>query len=112
MKYHKIEVKINSNLQPPYFMGSMLRGALGFALKRVTCINPSYNCDGCFAKDNCLYYDFYEKQNSFHPFRFDINLASEKFDFTLYLFENACEKLPYILSALHKVLTEIGLTRI
>ena len=92
-------------------MGSMLRGALGFALKRVTCINPSYNCEECFACNNCLYYDFYEKKNNFHQFRFDINLASENFDFALYLFENACEKLPYILSALHKVLTEIGLTR-
>ena len=111
MKYHKIEVKIDSKLKPPYFIGSMLRGTFGYALKRVTCINPSYNCEGCFAKDNCLYYDFFEKQNSFHPFRFDVKLGSENFNFSLYLFESACDKLPYILSALHKILTEIGLTK-
>ncbi len=102
MKYHKIEVKIDSKLKPPYFTGSMLRGTFGYALKKVTCINPSYNCEGCFAKDNCLYYDFFEKQNSFHPFRFDVKLGSENFNFSLYLFESACDKLPYILSVLHK----------
>ena len=78
MKYHIIDVFINSKLKPPYFTGSMLRGTFGYALKRVTCINPSYRFDGCFAKDNCLYYEFFEKQNSFHPFWFDVNLRNKQ----------------------------------
>ncbi len=109
MKYHIIDVFINSKLKPPYFTGSMLRGTFGYALKRVTCINPSYSCDGCFAKDNCLYYNFFEKQNSFHPYRFDVKLNSETFDFSLYIFSSATKNLPFILSALHKMITENGL---
>ena len=111
MKYHKIEVKTNSNAKPPFFTGSMLRGAFGYTLKQVTCINPSYKCEGCFGADNCLYYEFYEKKNSFHKFRFDIELGAKNYDFSLYLFEEACEKLPYILSALEKLTIQKGIGR-
>ena len=112
MDYYNIKVKINTEYKPSYFTGSMLRGALGYALKKVTCINPSYKCDGCFAKSTCLYYDFYEKQNSYHNYRLDIELGSRKFDFGIYLFndENA-NNLPYLLSAIDMMLTKIGLTK-
>ena len=111
MKYHKIEVKINTKLKAPYFTGSMLRGAMGYALKKVTCINPSYNCEGCFAQSSCLYHNFYEQKNNFHKYRFDIELGSNKFDFRLYLFDDACDGLPYVLSALEMMLREIGLSK-
>ncbi|CAA6815352.1 MAG: CRISPR repeat RNA endoribonuclease Cas6 [uncultured Sulfurovum sp.] len=111
MKYHKIEVKIKTNHKPSYFIGSMIRGAMGHALKKVTCINPSYQCEGCFAQSSCLYYDFYEKKNSFHKYRFNIELGSNKFDFGLYLFDEACDGLPYVLSALEMTLTQMGLTK-
>jgi len=111
MNYHYIEVRINTNHTAPFFTGSMLRGALGYALKKVTCINPSYKCEGCFAQSSCLYYNFYEQQNRFHNYRFEIELNSGKFDFGLYLFNEACEKLPYVLSALQMTLTELGLGR-
>jgi len=111
MKYHKIEVKTNSNVKPPFYTGSMLRGAFGYTLKQVTCINPSYKCEGCFGADNCLYYEFYEKKNSFHKFRFDIELGAKNYDFNLYLFEEACGKLPYILSALEKLVAKKGVGR-
>ncbi len=58
----------------------------------------------CFTKDECLYYDFYEQNNSFHKYRFEIELGSKQFDFGLYLFEEACDNLAYILSALEKML--------
>ncbi len=58
-------------------MGSTLRGAFGYALKRIICINPSFRCDSCFTKDECLYYDFYEQNNSFHKYRFEIELGSK-----------------------------------
>ena len=111
MKYHKIKVTIDTPLKPSYFTGSMLRGAMGYALKKVTCINPSYNCKGCFAQDSCLYYSFYEAQNSFHNYRFDIELGSGRFDFTLYLFDEACDSVAYVLSALEMMLTQNGLTK-
>ncbi len=111
MRYYYIGVKINTEYKAPYFIGSMIRGAFGYALKKVICINPSFKCDGCFAKDNCLYYSFYEEKNSFHKYRFDINLGDYRFDFGLYLFNEACDGLPYILSALEMVLTQNGLTK-
>jgi len=111
MKYHYIEVNINTDKKPSYFIGSMIRGAMGYALKKVTCINPSYKCEGCFSAKDCLYYKFYEEQNSFHSYRYDIELGSGKFDFGLYLFSDASKNLPYVLSALHKTLTENGLTK-
>ena len=111
MKYHYIEVKINTNEKPSYFIGSMIRGAMGYALKKVTCINPSYKCEGCFTANDCLYYKFYEEQNTLHSYRYEIELGSGKFDFGLYLFNNTTQSLPYVLSTLHKTLTENGLTK-
>ncbi len=111
MRYYHIRVTINSNIRPSYFIGSMIRGTLGYALKKVTCINPTYQCDRCFAQTSCLYYNFYERQNSYHNYRIDIELGSGRFDFSIYLFNKACEKLPYILSAIEMMLTKIGLTK-
>ena len=111
MNYHHIEVKINTPHKPSYFIGSTIRGVMGYALKKVTCINPSYRCEGCFAQSSCLYYQFYEAKNSFHKYRFDIELGSGRFDFGLYLFDDACDGLPYVLSALEMVLTKNGLTK-
>jgi len=89
----------------------MLRGAMGYALKKVTCINPSYKCEGCFASSGCLYHKFYEEKNSLHQYRFDIVLGSDKFDFGLYLFAEETESLAYLLRALQMTLEEIGLTK-
>ena len=111
MNYHYIQVKINTDQQPSYFTGSMIRGAMGYALKKVTCINPSYKCEGCFAQTSCLYYSFYEQQHNFHNYRFEIELGSGKFDFGLYLFNEACNGLPYVLSALQIALSQNGLTK-
>lgn len=109
MNYIKITLLVKPKQKPPYFIGSQLRGAFGYALKKVTCINPSYVCEGCFATANCLYHEFYEEKNSFHKYRFDFELGREFYDFNLYLFDSACSKLPYVVSALHMTLTQIGL---
>jgi len=107
MRYVKLSIIIND--APPYFIGSQLRGALGYALKKVTCINPSYICEGCFASSNCLYHEFYEAKNEFHKFRFDFELGKAYYDFSFYLFDDACQKLPYVVSAFHMLLTQTGL---
>ncbi len=111
MKYHHIKIITNTKKNHSYFSGSMFRGALGYALKKIVCINPSYKCEGCFAKESCLYYDFYELKNVTHPYRLDIELGKDDYSFGLYLFENACDKLPYVLSAIHQMLTVQGLGR-
>jgi len=107
--YHYISVKINTKKKAPYFTGSMLRGAFGHALKKVTCINPTYKCEGCFAAENCVYYQFYEKETLQPKFRFDITLESDTFDFGFYLFGDACTQLPYVLSSLEMALGQNGL---
>lgn len=107
MNFTKISFVIRD--KPPYFIGSQLRGALGYALKRVTCINPSKICEGCYAINECLYYEFFEEKNSFHKFRFDFELGKEFYDFSFYLFDNKVSKVPYIVSAFDKMLKEQGL---
>ena len=111
MRYYNVEVGITTEVKPSYFTGSMLRGAMGYSLKKVTCINPSYQCEECFTKKSCLYYHFYEEENSIHDYRFDIELGSGKFDFGLYLFAEATESLAYVLSALQMTLMQTGLTK-
>ena len=110
LTYHKLDINLKpSTITPHRFIGSTLRGAFGVSLKKVVCINPSFNCEGCFAKENCLYYDFFEEKNQAHKYRFDFELDPKNYNFSLYLFEDAATKLPYVVSALHKMLTEIGL---
>ena len=110
IKYLKIDVTLKpSSISPLPFIGSTIRGAFGVSLKKVVCINPSFECDGCFAKDNCLFYDFYEQKNRAHQYRFDISLNPQNYDFTLYLFEDATEKLAIVVSALYMMLTQQGL---
>ena len=111
MNYHHIEILTNTPKNHSYFTGSMFRGALGYALKKVVCINPSYVCENCFAQENCLFYEFYEQKNVAHNYRFDIELGRDDYSFGLYLFADACKKLPYVLSAIHQMLTEQGLGR-
>lgn len=107
--YHQLDITINTSDPLPYFAGSMLRGAFGFALKQCVCVNPSLVCEGCIAQKQCLYFDFYEKPNTYHLYRFEAPLGSNNFSFSLKLFSSASLQLPYILSALQIMLTKYGL---
>lgn len=109
MNYTKLSLIIKSKQKPPYFIGSQIRGAFGYALKKVTCINPAYVCEGCFASLNCLYHQFYEEKNIYHKYRLDFELGKDYYDFSFYLFDDVCEKLPYIISSMHMMLTQNGL---
>ena len=110
MNYVEVSFRVcDEHYSLAFFMGSAIRGAFGYSLKRVVCVNPSFTCKDCFAEDSCLYHDFFEKTNSYHNYRFDIKLDQKELDFNLFLFEGACDKLPYVISAIHKMLNEIGL---
>lgn len=106
--YAKLDVLVVGH-KPHDYVGSSLRGAFGYALKSVVCINPHFKCEGCFAKDNCLFYEFYEIQNKPHSYRFAFELKDKAFRFSIYLFEEAAKKIPYIVSAITKMLTENGI---
>jgi hypothetical protein len=105
--YSKISVKTDIIL-PYKFIGSTVRGAVGWQLKRVVCINPTMKCSGCFAKDNCLYYDMYEKSSP--KFRLSLNLEGDV-NFDVFLFEELKEKAPYLIAAIYKLLKEKGITK-
>ena len=109
MRYAELRVLFRSPQKPPFFIGSQVRGAFGYALKSVSCINPSYKCGECFANESCLYYDFYEKKNSYHRYRLDFELGAKIYDFGIVLLGNACEKMPYIASAAYMMLKRYGL---
>lgn len=109
MKYSKISLKFKSQDKAPFFIGSQIRGALGHALKRVVCINHKYKCNECFANNSCVYYEFYELKNTYHKYRLDYNLGAKDYDFSVFLFENSCQQVPYLASALYLMLNECGL---
>ena len=107
LNYSAIDIK--SGFVMPYeFTGSTLRGALGVALKKVVCINPSFECKECFAKENCVYYDFYE--SDFAKFRLKIKLSPRLY-FKIILFEESIKEAPFIISAVYKSFKETGVTK-
>jgi CRISPR/Cas system endoribonuclease Cas6 (RAMP superfamily) len=111
MKWYRIDVTAVQGYKPPFFCGSMLRGVFSTALKRVTCVNPSYQCDGCFGQHHCIYYSFFEEKNSFHSYRISSRLGMEHLKFSIYLFEKSTDELPFVLSAIKRALEEVGLRK-
>lgn len=109
MNYTRISAVFTLAKKPPYFIGSQVRGAFGYALKKVVCINPSYVCDGCFASKDCLFFEFFEERNSFHKYRLDFELGLDRYRFDILLFDAAVSKLAYVLSALNMLISQIGL---
>lgn len=109
LKYVKLSILLKT--KPPFFIGSQIRGGLGYALKNVVCINPTYKCQDCFASKSCIYFEYYEKKSIFHKYRLDFNLGSEVYDFSYYLFDDSIKNLPYIVSAFYKLFTQIGLSK-
>lgn len=107
-RYIRFDFTIKGS-EAPFFTGSALRGAFGYSLKKVCCINPKGVCDGCFADATCLYYDFFENKNTSHGYRFAVATPSNGWSFGIYLFEGACDKAAYVLSALNTAVTEGGL---
>ena len=85
MTYTKQTYNIKAK-KPYLFIGSKIRGAFGYALKEEVCINPSFECKGCFAAKECLFYRLFELQNTTHPYRLDFKLESKKYKFSLLLF--------------------------
>ena len=88
MIYTKQTYEIKAK-KPNFFIGSKVRGALGYALKEEVCINPTFECKDCFAAKECIFYQFYETQNATHNYRLDFKLHSDKYKFSLLLFAGA-----------------------
>ena len=100
MKYTKLTIKIKSNDKPPYFIGSQLRGAFGYALKKVVKKQ---------LLDDNIYNKFFEQKDVTHKYRFDIRLGLQSYEFSFYLFEDECDEVYNCISAFHEMITNIGL---
>ncbi|NEW59990.1 hypothetical protein GSY74_01725 [Sulfurovum sp. bin170] len=113
MQYHQIKIEVNDNRKPSSFIGSALRGAFGHALKERSCVNPTYKCKGCFAKERCLYYEFYEQSNGYRPFRFNVEVRQERYDFGLILFfeESRAFDMSMVIDTLSLMLSKYGLEK-
>ena len=86
MTYKKLTFSIANEKKPHLFIGSKMRGMLGYALKDEVCINPSMKCEGCFAAKECVFYEMYEKVNATHKYRLDFKLYNNHYIFSIYLF--------------------------
>lgn len=100
MTYTKLTIKINTQDKPPYFIGSQIRGAFGYALKKVV--------DEQKLSEN-IYNKFFEQKDVIHQYRFDIRLGLNCYEFSFYLFEESCDDVYNCISAFHEMLTKVGL---
>lgn len=108
-----VELKYKIDKQKPYrFIGSKVRGLLGYALKEEVCINPTEVCKDCFASRECIFYKFYEENNSIHPYRIDFKLNSSKYTFSLLLFGEAMRYKKSISNAVQQAFKEDGITKL
>ena len=105
MTYIKQTYNIDTK-KPHFFIGSKVRGAFGYALKEEVCINPTFKCKGCFAHKECIFYKFYEEQNTTHNYRLDFKLSSYKYKFSLLLFNDAQKHKDSIATAMLNSLKE------
>ena len=97
------------DLRPSHpFIGSAVRGAFGYALRRVSCPYVNANCDECDISSECVYNEFFENISDTPNFRLDINLNQKSFDFKILLFEHATSYLPHVVIAIQNM-QEIGL---
>ncbi len=100
----------------PGFLGSTLRGALGWALKKTSCALRRQQCNGCLLREQCAYaWIFATEQYRVgtgrtvnarpHPFVLHpgtmrgVQEAGHTFSFSLLLFDRAIELLPHIVYA-------------
>ncbi len=100
MTYTKLTIKINTQDKPPYFIGSQIRGAFGYALKNIVKDKS--------LEDN-LYNKFFEQKDVIHQYRFDIRLGLSCYEFSFYLFEESCDEVYNCISAFHEMITKVGL---
>lgn len=104
MTYTKQTYEIQAK-KPYLFIGSKVRGGFGYALKEEVCINPSFTCKDCFASKECIFYKMYELQNVTHDYRLDFKLESEKYKFSLLLFNELQEHKKLIQTAMLRSLS-------
>jgi hypothetical protein len=120
-KYHFHCLFTGDAILPPY-KGSTFRGVFGHALKKVVCALKHQKCQNCLLKNNCIYAFVFETRYAIdlpenfrttappHPFVIeppdDTTTFFKKgsaFDFSLILFGETNNSLPYFIYALDQM---------
>ena len=120
-EYHFNSVFEQEAILPPY-KGSTFRGLFGHALRKVVCVLKTGVCDDCLLSEKCLYAQVFEISAGSksegkkrlaappHPYVIEppadtkINYAAgDAFDFTLLLFGNFNDSLPYFIFAFEQM---------
>lgn len=123
MQFGRYEISctlLDDALLPPY-KGSTFRGAFGGALKRVVCAVRNKECPSCLLAQRCVYAATFEAQARGgdprgllaarpHPYVIEPPLTAktrfssgDSFDFSLLLFGNANQNLPYYIYAFEQM---------
>jgi CRISPR/Cas system endoribonuclease Cas6 (RAMP superfamily) len=115
-----------SEARLPGYLGSTLRGALGWALKKTSCALRHQKCESCLLRAQCAYSWIFETEQYQagdgrpvnarpHPFVLQpqrltagVYRQGETFSFSLLLIDRACEFLPQIARAL-QLMAETGI---
>lgn len=115
----------NDAILPPY-KGSTFRGAFGGALKRAVCVTKQRECADCILAERCIYAQTFEsnrrsmverenKKSKPVPYLIEPPLesrtfysAGSAFDFSLLLFGDANQSLPYFVYAF-EIMGESGI---
>jgi hypothetical protein len=121
----RLTLRPRSEVVVPRQKGSMLRGALGWSLKRVACVNSDANCGACPVTKRCPYFVCFETRSLYegnqrdvsHPFV--VNCLDQRsflkkgdcLDFDLMLFGDFVQVLNYFLYAFMQAGERQGLTR-
>jgi hypothetical protein len=59
---YQITAQAKSSMELPHYMGSALRGAFGYALKKISCMVPHTECKACPLKNSCPYTQIFDPQ--------------------------------------------------
>lgn len=105
----------------PGYKGSLLRGALGWALRRIACLTRRFDCPECPVADRCLYAELFEPkgpaavaergfENAPRPYVVEPPLdmtrdyaAGQVLEWHLVLIGSAARALPYVLLAVDQL---------
>lgn len=123
-------LKAVSTIYLPPFAGSTIRGSLGMALLKISCVLKHQRCNECVLAQRCTYTYIFETPlygdvedrkrfpNAPHPFVLDIGVYNtedsyvvekgEKFSFGFKLIGNGVDYLPHFLTAL-SIMGEMGI---
>lgn len=117
----RLRCKTITPIKFPYFPGNTLRGALGYTLRRTTCLSGKENCASCQVQERCVYAYVFESiipegetkisaQSAPHPFVIEaFNLSHKIFKqgdewfFDLILIGKAINLYHFFIHAFEKI---------